>query len=317
MGRKKNGHEKQKNTNDTMMSGQKMAATRAGRVEAETAPPLLPKLSHEVETTGLGSSARQNDADQIRPRDKELMTATVTKVLKTERAFWVGFCRRDHIAGSAGKNGNASTSRVEDYFFFVDAVECGGLQLTKGDTLGYHRIDLSPGQKDGKLKLARATLLRVLPTKCSQRMEEYLIAMSEALDDDSRRDDALACLCQRHACATVWNCLSDVAVGSRSEGVVVQTLALLAKHVTHASSSVQRTAKRALETVLLTNISLPPPSLLGRVMQRDRTSAFDSKLRGVCDSVLQFLVDAVSLFFSLFPPPDSDSTCRHSGRGFV
>ena len=44
MGRKKNGHEEQKNTNDTMISGQKRAATRAGSVEAEKAPPLLPKL---------------------------------------------------------------------------------------------------------------------------------------------------------------------------------------------------------------------------------------------------------------------------------
>ena len=71
------------------------AAARAARLEAEKPPPQPPKPSQQVERAGMGSSARQNDPDQFRPRSSPWNQHLPEVDPEVERSQWAALRKDD------------------------------------------------------------------------------------------------------------------------------------------------------------------------------------------------------------------------------
>ena len=249
------------------------------------------------------------------PVYKELCisTATVTKVISqaarnsTGNLTLIGFCKFDLTESvPAGQKCNKGQLVVKhqiapkDAFFFhgtpavsshphgfkcggeIGVVESAGLQLDVGDKLGFVEVVTS----DAGMKVLRASLHFIALKKILPRLEGYLTGLAEALNDTSKRDAALACLCQHKSSTVVWNTISKLMIDNVGVDMVIRVLEMLVYHTTHSGSTTGRTAKTALQITLMCNISLPPNSLLGRLMQRDRVSRSDLQLRALLISVL-------------------------------
>ena len=186
--------------------------------------------------------------------------AIVSKVALNRRGLLIGFCQLDSTKPRlAGKDQYFFHGTAADAGFKcggeLGVVECAGLELQKGDQLSLVEMTMS---HDQDWKVVRASLCSVLPDK--HRFEDYLRGLAKALDNKSKRDSAMSCLCQLPASTAIWNCVSEVILDLTGLKLVISVLDLLARHARQSGPAVGRTAKRALHIVFSSNISLPPKS---------------------------------------------------------
>lgn len=229
--------------------------------------------------------------------------AIVSKVAMNRNGLLIGFCQLDFTKPRlAGKDQYFFHGTAADAGFKcggeLGVVECAGLELQKGDQLSLVEITMSHEQD---WKVVRASLCSVLPDK--HRFEDYLRGLAKALDNKSKRDSAMSCLCQLPASTAIWNCVSEVILDLTGLKLIISVLALLARHARQSGPAVGRTAKRALHIVFSSNISLPPKSLLGRVMGRDKISTDEREVRGflvkvLCEVEIVQSIPSLSLFCS-------------------
>ena len=188
-----------------------------------------------------------------------MVGAHVVEVRLDKNGNRMGFCKPQQGVGSEGE-------LPPKIFFFESNVDCAGLDLAVGDKLARVKVKSKEDSKKENsknkpdVKVASA-VLHVPMRDLASRFPRYLAGLNASLGDRSRRESAVASLCQRGACAAVWDQIGkNSLVGDGFLPLVEEVIGVLEELVSLVRSggvSSGGAAKDALGNILASGISLP------------------------------------------------------------
>ena len=200
----------------------------------------------------------------------------VDRMSKDKQGNLIGFLRLQ-------KEGASSWEKSSAFFFHgppacagfmasgSGAIHSAGLELVRGDRIS--GLVLKQGREAGDWQVVTGSLV-----ECARRTQStfaaYMNGLCSALTNDATRRNAQHSLCHAHSCTAVWGAL---AAFKDLVPEVVQVIELMVQEGV-GSCNGPRAAASAVQTVLLSAVTLPPSSLLHGLIGREGNRLLRARL---------------------------------------